>query len=363
MRGSVLSDTKNTMRGSKKRLWLSLMFCILTILGWGFQHFLINLRVYLENTGHANVKEPLAVSVALTGIGAAVSTWAIIIVWPQRPFVWVKKRSIFWSLSTGVFYSIGYIQYIVAADEGLPAIVSAPICGLHVLVPPLWYAIFGESIDIKTAIGFFLSIASLFLFSGLLSQSRSFTISISQWLTLLWVTLLWGIGVLTHGQASKDVTFTQFPQVHAWMNIAWVLACAIYACTVSSDDVTTRSNWIPFREGQLLTFLSMVCTNQATAFATLCFVYADDFNLMVALMSLYIIIPALLGIFLLDEEATWNNLLGLFSALAGAMVLSYKMKESLDSSTNSPENVTSFKGSVQGSTKNSLLVDRRPLLQ
>jgi len=339
------------------------MFMVVANLGWGIQYFLTNWRVYRESIGHAYGKEPLAISIALTGIGTVVSTLAIVILWPQRPIVWVKTRSIFWSSCTGALYAIGVIHYIVAANDGLPAIIATPICGLHVLVPPLWYAIFGESIDIKTAIGFFLSIASLFLFSGLLSQSRSFTISISQWLTLLWVTLLWGIGVLTHGQASKDVTFTQFPQVHAWMNIAWVLACAIYACTVSSDDVTTRSNWIPFREGQLLTFLSMVCANQATAFATLCFVYADDFNLMVALMSLYIIIPALLGIFLLDEEATWNNLLGLFSALAGAMVLSYKMKESLDSSTNSPENVTSFKGSVQGSTKNSLLVDRRPLLQ
>jgi len=218
------------------------MFMVVANLGWGIQYFLTNWRVYRESIGHAYGKEPLAISIALTGIGTVVSTLAIVILWPQRPIVWVKTRCIFWSSFTGALYAIGIIHYIIAADDGLPAIVASPVCGLHVLVPPLWYAIFGVPIGIKTAIGFILSIASLFLFSGLLSQSTSFTISISEWLNLLWITLTWGIGVLTHGWATRDVTFRQFPQVHAWMNTAGVLLCAIYACTVSLDDVTTRSH-------------------------------------------------------------------------------------------------------------------------
>jgi len=311
---------------------ISLMFCFLASLGWGLGCFLINLRAYRDISGHAKVKQPLALSILFLGIGSALSAVMFLVVWPQRPFVWIKPRSIFWSLCTGFLSGFGCIMYLVAANKGVPAIIEGPIGGLHVLVLPLWYMLYDrECIDTKTALGYFLSIASLFLFSGILSPGASFRISMGEWSTLLWLVLSWGTGTICQGEASKDVTLQQFPQLNTWMNLMFCLLCAICACVVSFNDVTNRRYWVSFTLDQILATLSSICDNLGTGFFTLCCVYAEDVNLMNALSSFNIIIPGILGILVLHEAPTWNVLLGLLLALAGMIVLSYRAKEAMDS--------------------------------
>jgi len=61
-----------------------------------------------------------------------------------------------------------------------------------------------------------------------------------------------------------------------------------------------------------------------------CFSYADDVNLMVALSSLGITIPAILGIWVLYEQATWNIILGIFCDLAGMIILSIEVNREVD---------------------------------
>jgi len=343
---------------------ISLMFCFLAILGWGLGCFLINLRAYRDISGHAKVKQPLALSILFLGIGSALSAVMFLVVWPQRPFVWIKPRSIFWSLCTGFLYGFGAIMYIVAANKGIPAIIEAPIGGLDVIVPTLWYMLYDrECIDTKTALGYFLSILSLFLFSGILSPASSFRISMGEWSTLLWMMLSAGTGTICQGEASKDVTLQQFPQLNTWMNVMFCLLCAICACVVSLNDVTNRCYWVSFSVDQILTTLSSICDNLGTGFFTLCFVYAEDFNLMIALSSFYIIIPGALGIVVLDEAPTWNVLLGLFLALAGIIVLSYEAKDVIHSPIEKiPLSKNSFRLEEQGVFKPNRYISVKKLL-
>jgi len=95
-------------------------------------------------------------------------------------------------------------------------------------------------------------------------------------------------------------------------------------------------------------------------FGTICFLYADDFNLMIALMSLYITVPAILGILVLNEAPTWNNWLGLFSALTGIIVLSYKVKENIDCPSVRMSCLS--KSSVCSTTQKISNIDTTPLL-
>jgi len=89
-----------------------------------------------------------------------------------------------------VLSSFGTCQYVIFADEGIPADIAGPATGLHFLVPPLWYSLYERKcMGVRTALGFMLSLVSLILFSGLLSESISYTISSREWLALAMVTL------------------------------------------------------------------------------------------------------------------------------------------------------------------------------
>ena len=169
--------------------------------------------------------------------------------------------------------------------------------------------------------------------------------------------------MITQGEAGKDVTFKQFPQLNAWITVGFAGSCVMYACAVSVSDVEERSFWVPLGVDQILMLSSSFCGNLGVGFFSLCLCYAEDFNLMVALSSLYIVIPAILGILVLDEAATWNIFIGLFLALAGMMVLSFQAHEAIINSPihNGRETLQSI-SSVNLETYKIKNVDRTALL-
>lgn len=269
----------------------------------------------------------MAVSVMLAGLGSFMEGVLFLLVWPQQPFEWISPKSVFWSIMTGAAYGFGMFQYIVCADTGLPASIAGPISGLHVLVPPLWYVVFFQRcIGGRTALGFLLSIISLVLFSGLLSETGSMNISTDEWVNLIAVIVSWGIGIITQGEAGKKVSFKQFPQVNSWISIGYAGTCLIQAFAVSFNQSIEQANWEPFGFDHVLGFLSAFFLGSGTAFFSLCLVYADDFNLMVALTSLNIAVPAICGMGFLHEPATVDVLLGLVFASGGVIILSLDAK-------------------------------------
>lgn len=314
------------MKTSTKHLLLSLLFCSGNNIGWGLAVFFLNWRAYLDG----NREQPIAISVFFAGLGTIIAALIFVAVWPQWPFEWINRRSAKWAVMAGVFYAIGTYRYIAAANNRVPACILGPVGGLHVLVPPLWYIIYHrECISLKTSIGFALSFLSLLLFSGIFAEKDSYKISFIDYLDFLSVVFGWGIGLILQGEAGLDVSFKQFPQLNGGIGIGYMLGSLIIACAVNASEVTNPSNWIPFGVDQTLALSSTILDGLGIGFFTLSLTYSDDFNLMCALSSLYIVIPAILGIIVLHEKPTWNILCGLALALVGLIVLSLEAKHEI----------------------------------
>jgi len=318
----------NTMIESTRRLLLSLLFCLVSDLCIGFACFFVNWRVYLEQIGSTENVQSMAGSLIYAGIGSIISNVIFLVVWPQRPFQWIKTLAMFWSFLTGLLFSFGTYQYIMSAAMNIPASIAGPIGGLHVLVPPIWYTIFyRKCLGAKTVAGFILSSVSIVLFSGVLSDSISYNISARDGLTLLLIFLSWGFGMVIQAEAGKDCTFKQFPQVNTFMAVGYVTGYFSFACCVNASDFTKRSTWFPFGVDEILALLPTVSMNLGTGFFSACLLYTENVNAMVALTSLSITIPVILGIVVLKEAATWNALLGLVLAVLGIIILSFEVKE------------------------------------
>lgn len=302
-------------------------------MGWGFACFFVNWRVYLEEIGEFETTQSVAASIIFAALGTIISTVIFLVFWPQRPFQWIKPRSVFWSIVTGFVYSFGTYQYIVSAEMNIPANIAGPISGLHVLVPPMWYIVFyRKCLGAKTAAGFALSSASVLLFSGLLSDSISYNLSTSDCITLLLVFFPWGFGLIAQAEAGKGCTFKQFPQVNTFITVGYLIGYFIFACGVNASDITERSTWLPFGVDKIMSLAPTVSMSLGTGFFSVCLMLTEDTNVMVALTSLNITIPAILGIVILKEPATWNVILGVVLALLGIIILSFEVREGTDTS-------------------------------
>jgi len=289
------------MKTSTKHLLLSLLFCWANNIGWGLAVFFFNWRAYLDG----NRKQPIAISVLFAGLGAIIAALIFVAVWPQWPFEWINRRSAKWAVMSGVLYAVGTYRYIAAANSGVPACILGPVGGLHVLVPPLWYIIFNrECISLKTSIGFALSFISVLLFSDIFSEKDSYQISMIDYLNFLVIVFVWGIGLILQGEAGIDVSFKQFPQLNGGIGIGYMFGSLIIACAVNASEITEPSNWIPFGVEQTLALSSTILDGLGIGFFTLSLSYSDDLNLICALSSLYIVIPAILGIIVLHEKPT-----------------------------------------------------------
>jgi len=312
------------MDQSTRNILLSVMYCFLAMISYGLWSLFLNWSAYLDITN--DLKIPLANSSILCAIGNAIEGIMFLLIWPQRPFERIKLKSACLSVVTGICYAYGMFQYIISADEGIPAAIAGPVTGLHVLLPPIWWFIYNRRCMTKsTAIGLILSFASLFLFSGLLSESISIDISWGEWSTIAQITFAAGIAVIIQDEAREGTTFKQFPQINGCICLGGVLTFVVCALSVSVSDIMTRSNWI-LGTDDLLILYSTFFGGLGAGFLTLSLNYTEDANYIVALLSLYIVIPAIGGITILGEAATWNILLGIFCALAGMIVLALEAK-------------------------------------
>lgn len=314
------------MRESTRRKLISLFFCFLACLLWGLETFFVNLRAYLDNLNGTDQNQPLAISFALIAIGEALSAIIFLIVWPQRPFMWMHTKQACWSFVTGVFYAVGLIFYILAANAGMPASIVAPVSSLDITVPPLFHMIIKrQCVSWRMILGYMCALISITLYSGTLSggeNERSQRITGGEWICCILIIISWGFGLLAQDVAGRDLLFRQFPQSQIWLSIGFFIACLIATLCVSPGILGERSSWIPLTVDQGLMVLSSFLDGAGTGFFTLCVSFADDLNLVVGFSSLYTTIPTVLGLVFLHEPATWNVLLGLFFVCCGVLILS-----------------------------------------
>jgi drug/metabolite transporter (DMT)-like permease len=286
------------------------------------------LLAYRDANDFAKQDQPKAITLLSAGIGRAVVNAIFLVVWPHSPFRWITPRSMILSALTGLLFNFGMLMYIYSCEQGVPACIAGPISGLYVVFPPIWYVLRDRvCVSLKTGAGFILSLVSVVLFSGLICDSGSFQVSLSDWMVLLGSVLGGGIGTITQCEASTDVSFKQFPQGFMCLTIGYLTGCVIFSCALNASDITKRSNWVPFGIDHILAIFAAVCTSVGVGSFSLCLFYANNVNIMVALSSLNIVIPAILGILVLSERATWNIILGIVLALAGMIILSLESKD------------------------------------
>jgi len=284
--------------------------------------FLSNWRAYRDEQNVELPDQPLAVSIILVGLGALVPTAMFCVMWTWRPFKWIKPVEVIYSFFAGVMASFAHVQYIVSSNEGVPAVIAGPLSGLCYLIPPLWYWLYDRMcMTKKTALGFVLSFTSLICFSGLVSESISYTITFRGWFAVTMVALGFGIEYILQEKAVKNMNLQQFPQIQISWTLGHTLVCIISAAISGISDCTSPSNYTPFGDDKFLMIGFTVSNTFGAGFYFMCLYYTDDVNLMVALSSMYIVVPVILGTLILHEQVTWNIILGLCCALIGAIIL------------------------------------------
>lgn len=316
-----------------KRRLLSLVFCLLSIIFWIFSTFAVNWRAYLDTKRGAERNLPLSVCLMLMGMGGVTAALLSLVIYPQIPFKQVKLKKASQSFLTGVLYASGMDSYMIAANEGAPSSIAAPVSGLHVVVPVIWQVLCNRKcISMKMALGFFCSILSLFLFSGIFSNretANSGNMSVTEQILNFGTVLLFGIGMITQDIAAEGIALEDFPQTQSQFALGHFLTDLIYSLAASVADLRLLSNWVPFGIDHWLMFLSAFFSGAGAGCFSICLRYTKDMNLMVGISSTYPIVVAILGFVFLKEPATWDILLGLIFATIGVVLLSVEATNQL----------------------------------
>jgi len=151
-----------------------MIFCILTCICWGLSTYTVNWKAYIDSKRDVKENQSLAVSLMLNAMGTSMFTVISLVICPQIPFKWVKLKEACWSVATGVLYAIAMIFYMLAANAGAPASIIAPVTGLSIVVPIIWYILFYQKcISRNILLGFICSITCLFLYSGVVTIKSS----------------------------------------------------------------------------------------------------------------------------------------------------------------------------------------------
>jgi len=311
---------------------LSLLNCVGALLFYGVAIFILHWRAYREKWSLEYQDQPLAARIILIGLGNAIIMLMFLVVWSCRPSECIKPTKVVCSCLTGILNGFGTFLYLKCCEEGLPAVIGGPVSGLHNLVPALWYWLYyRKCMGIKTALGFVFFIACLVLLSGLVSKSiSSYTINSQEWMMVTVVTLAWGIALIFQAAAVENIKYQQFPQIQVVYNFGQTCCSIVYASVISISDVMDPSIWKPFGVNNFLMISFSVAGGLGVGLFFFSLYYTDDANTMLALLSLYITVPVILGIIALDEQASWNIILGLICALAGMIFLSMEVGEAVD---------------------------------
>lgn len=252
-------------------------------------------------------------------------SWQVVIGRPKR---WIPGKNAWCSLMTGIGYAFGLASYMTAA-EGLHASVLAPLSSLYILVPPIVGLFQGKCITLNIAFGFICAMACLLLLSGWIQSGPSDRITGWQWLLLSFMIVGWGYGMVMAEPAGKGLDPREFPMSQFFYDAGFILIIPV-ACIYAKhtgDRLDDWSMWFPVSWNHILTLLSSALDGMGTGFFTLSMsVSGTTLSLMVGMTSLYIAIPAILGIIFLKDPVKWNVLLGLACACVGITCFSLELK-------------------------------------
>jgi len=316
--------------------------CFAALSFWGLGLFGNNAKDYVtRNSANAQLQDDP--SFMLMSAGMCTSALIYLIAWPQRPFTWITKRIAGVSWIVGSLYGIANISYYISAASGEKASILAPLSSVHILVPPAAGLMLGKPLTKKVALGFTCSIFTLIALSGLLPGSggpakHTGTVESPpprggltgvQWAWMMVVIFGWGFAMVIQESMGRGVTKEQFPQAHlmfalGFSSVFWIFA---FAWQTGIQEIADRANWIHFGAPQIIMLITALFSGLGTGMFTYALQCWPNLNLMTALSSLYIVIPAVLGMACLHEPPTYNVFLGLLFAVFGVIILGLEVNE------------------------------------
>lgn len=265
-------------------------------------------------------------------IGVWIGWFLVTICWNflvGRPTHWIPRKNAWCSLITGFGYGCGHASYMASA-KGLHASVLAPLSSLYILVPPIIGLFQGKRITPKIAFGFCCSIVCLLLLSGWIKSGPSDPITQMDWLLLGVMIMGWGIGILSAEPAGRGLDELDFPMSQFFYTLAYLLSVpvAFLFAKINGVRLTDTSLWFPVEWPQVLVLLSAGLGGVGTGFFTLTMSDSStSLNLMAGMTSLYIAIPAILGLLFLKDPVEWNILLGIACACIGTISFSLELQK------------------------------------
>lgn len=323
--------------------WLKIkgiLACFAAISFWGLGLFGNNVKEYITR-GSAKVKLEDDPSMMLMSAGMLASAVIYLIVWPQKPFVWITRRISGVSLITGLLYGIANVAYYLSASSGEKASILGPLSSVHILVPPAVGLLIGKPLTKKVALGFTCSIFTLIALSGLLpgsggpkepstdaemaSPKRGLTGI--QWMWMAVLIIGWGMGMVNQESMGRGVTKEQFPQAHCMFALGYSLVFWIFAFAWQTGikEISNPANWATFGAPQIVMLITALFSGLGTGMFTYALQCWPNLNLMTALSSIYVVIPSALGMICLHEPPTYNVFLGLFFAVLGVIILAMEV--------------------------------------
>jgi len=313
---------------------LPMVYCFLATVAWGMGFFMFTLRGYVEKvSGTLTVsKTMLLLPVGTSCAWAAISLAFLVAYGPSRVLGGlISKRNAAFSVLVGMFYAAGLTAYGVAADSGINGSVEAPISSLYILMPPIWGFIRGRGLTRREILGFVLALLCLLCMSGVLDKTNQSggAMAAYQWGLLFASVIAFGGGLILSEPAGCGLDHRKFPQSQLFYTFGYVAITLTFGMLWDQGwrDAFDSSLWIPLDHRVLYTMIGSGLNSSGTGFFVLCMATGGAgplMNLMVALSSLYVVIPAVLGMTLLHESVTWDKLVGLGLAVAAVLVLTLK---------------------------------------
>jgi len=147
--------------------------------------------------------------------------------------------------------------------------------------------------------------------------------------------------------AGRGLDKHDFPMSLFFYNLAFLLIVPVaFICAKSTGvRLSDKSLWFPVDWPHILLLLSSALTSIGTGFFTLTMSDSStSLNLMAGMTSLYMAIPALLGIIFLKDPVGWNILLGLTCACIGTISFSLEL-QGVSNATGSEETLPLLKKS------------------
>eukprot|EP00300_Choanocystis_sp_HF-7_P006178 c14533_g1_i2.p1 GENE.c14533_g1_i2~~c14533_g1_i2.p1 ORF type:complete len:370 (+),score=45.13 c14533_g1_i2:30-1112(+) len=290
----------------------------LTVATWGIGEFNFNLLTHL-NEQAPKTFPPLTDSEIFLdlGLGTASSTllfcfW-IILVRRSPQQVW-NRRVVVALLVCGMLVGIAYMGYQQLAKRVEASAMSPPI-SLYICLPIAYGVTTGESLGLMKVLGILGAMGAMVLFGLGADHDRdgpSETIfsSFSNALLLIVIIISYSFSSLTSGYASKYSTLADHCAIVGLYGVGICLVFFPAAIATSRGVFPTK-----FSASHALPFISGVCQGIGCYVDCLLVNHSGDISWCATLISLYTLIPTILGFVFLGDSVTVTKLAGVFVAM------------------------------------------------